>query len=79
MYSRSAGDRVVVLSMQNLRTTVLDDVASSLWRRLESEPGFECDAESLLTAQVALSGVPPERIAERIQALAQQNLLELRS
>lgn len=78
VYSRSGAQTVVVLSMQNLRTTVLDDVASTLWRKLETCSNQECSAEELLAAYAPRGGAAADVAAQRIKQLAQERLVEIK-
>jgi hypothetical protein len=78
VYSRSGTRTVVVLSMQNMRTTVLDDVASVLWRKLEDCPNQECAVEELLSAYAPRGGAAADMAAQRVKQLAQERLLEIK-
>ncbi len=73
VYSRAAGEQTVLFSMLTMRSTVLDDVASRLWRVLESRPDLACPIGELLAA-----GVDVDQALKRIQQLAGEKLLEIR-
>lgn len=78
VYSRSGARTVVVLSMQNMRTTVLDDVASTLWRKLEDSLNQECAVEELLSAYAPRGGASADVAVQHIKQLAQERLVEIK-
>jgi hypothetical protein len=78
VYSKHAGDRVVVINMLSLRTTPLDDIASTLWRYLESQPQCITSLTDLVNAYAPKGGAAAELAVQRIQQLAQARLLEVR-
>lgn len=78
VYSRTGAQTVVVLSMQNLRATVLDDVASALWKTLEERPNQECSLDELLSAYAPRGGAAADMAARRVKQLAQERLVEIK-
>jgi hypothetical protein len=78
VYSRSAGERIVLMDMQTFRSTALNVCESKLWRRLEEAPGLERPLEALVSACVTEDNADAEQVMESIRGLAQMRLLEIR-
>ena len=78
VYSRSAGDRFVLLNVHSLLTMALDDVTSRLWKRLEDQPAQECSVRELVGAYAPQGGAAAEIATQRVQQLVQAKFLELK-
>ncbi len=78
VYSRRAGERFVLINVQNLRTLALDDVASHLWKHLEDEPTQECTVRELVHGYAPQGGAAAELVTQCIQQLVQQRFLDLK-
>lgn len=78
VYSRGAGEYVVVLNVQDLRIVTLDDVETKLWKHLEAQPEQVCALKELVASYAPRGGAAAEVAMQRIHKLAKLRVLELR-